>query len=326
MLPGTSPSYPLTLEFVVEPYLSGVRIDSFLARHLRNYTAWRLNRMVTAGLAKIDGLPADPVDRVFPRQRVSIRLVEPPDKLLLPEAGDINIVYEDPWVIVIDKPAGLIAHPVGDFQDGTLSNVLQHYLDQQTAVRGLLRPGVVHRLDRMTSGLIVTAKEHLSHRLLSIDFQQSKLSKSYVALVEGCPDFESRVIELPIGQRPGGSILMSARPDARNSRPAKTKVSVIERLGRWTLVECILFSGRNHQIRVHLAHIGFPIVGDEYYGPFGTVRKLPSASFVAEEDETEEQRHALHATSLGFFHPILREWMQFRTAPPADFWALIGRN
>ncbi|MBL8814225.1 MAG: RluA family pseudouridine synthase, partial [Planctomycetaceae bacterium] len=173
-------TYPPIVEFIVEPYLSGSRIDSFLTKHLRNYTSWRLHRLVCCGYAKIDEQPAEGADRVFRGQRVSIRLVEPPDKLLDPEPADLTIVYEDPWLIVVDKPAGLVAHPVGDFQDGTLSNVLQSHLDSQAAVKGLLRPGVVHRLDRMTSGLIVTAKEHLTHRLLSIDFQQGKLSKSYV--------------------------------------------------------------------------------------------------------------------------------------------------
>lgn len=316
------PTFPMTFEFIVEPYLSGVRIDSFLAKQLRNYTPWRLHRMVAAGLAKIDDLPAEPIDRVFPGQSVSIRLVEPPDKLLDPEEAPISVVYEDPWLIVVDKPAGLVAHPVGEFQDGTLSNVLQSYLDDQTPLRGLLRPGVVHRLDRMTSGLIVTAKEHLAHRLLSIDFQQGKLSKSYVAIVEGDPPFESKLIELAIGQRPGGhSILMSARPDAKNARPARTKVTVVKRMGEYSLVECVLFTGRNHQIRVHLSHFGFPIVGDEFYGPFGSIRKVPDTR--REDDDADEQRHALHAASLGFFHPILREWMQFKSEPPADFWALI---
>jgi 23S rRNA pseudouridine1911/1915/1917 synthase len=313
------PSYPLTIECIVEPYLSGVRVDSFLAKHFRNYTSWRLHRMVSAGMAKIDDAPAEPADRVFRGQRVSIRLIEPPDKLLEPEPIPVTIVYEDPWIIVVDKPAGLVAHPVGDFQEGTLSNVLQSHLDKQTAIRGLLRPGVVHRLDRMTSGLIVTAKEHLSHRLLSIDFQHGKLAKSYVALVEGSPQFESQMIELPIGQRPGGNtVLMSARPDAKNARPAKTKVTVVQRFETYSLVECVLFTGRNHQIRVHLSHIGYPIVGDEYYGPHGTIRQAPRFEG---EDPTEE-RHALHAASLSFLHPILREWMTFRTTPPADFWAL----
>lgn len=311
--------FPLTVECIVEAYLSGVRIDSFLSKHLRNYTSWRINRMVTAGLAKIDDQPAAPEDRVFRGQRVSLRLVEPPDKLLDPEPILVPVVYEDPWLIVVDKPAGLVAHPVGDFQDGTLSNVLQSHLDRQTAIRGLLRPGVVHRLDRMTSGLIVTAKEHLAHRLLSIDFQHGKLSKSYVALIEGCPDFETRTLELSIGQRPGGnSVLMSARADAKNPRPAKTRVTVVERFARYSMVECVLFTGRNHQIRVHLSHIGHPILGDEYYGAHGTIKQAPRF----DGDDPTEERHALHAASLGFFHPILREWMQFRTSPPADFWAL----
>ena len=311
--------FPLTIECIVEAYLSGVRIDSFLSKHLRNYTSWRINRMVTAGLAKIDDQPAAPEDRVFRGPRVSLRLVEPPDKLLDPEPILVPVVYEDPWLIVVDKPAGLVAHPVGDFQDGTLSNVLQSHLDRQTAIRGLLRPGVVHRLDRMTSGLIVTAKEHLAHRLLSIDFQHGKLSKSYVALIEGCPDFETRTLEFSIGQRPGGnSVLMSARADAKNARPAKTRVTVVERFEQYSMVECVLFTGRNHQIRVHLSHIGHPILGDEYYGPYGTIKQAPRFN----GDDPTEERHALHAASLGFFHPILREWIQFRTSPPADFWAL----
>jgi 23S rRNA pseudouridine1911/1915/1917 synthase len=311
--------FPLTVECIVEAYLSGVRIDSFLSKHLRNYTSWRINRMVTEGLAKIDDQPAAPEDRVFRGQRVSLRLLEPPDKLLDPEPIIVPVVYEDPWLIVVDKPAGLVAHPVGDFQDGTLSNVLQSHLDRQTPLKGLLRPGVVHRLDRMTSGLIVTAKEHLAHRLLSIDFQQGKLSKSYVALIEGRPEFETRTLEFSIGQRPGGnSVLMSARADAKNPRPAKTRVTVVRRFENYSMVECVLFSGRNHQIRVHLSHIGHPIVGDEYYGPHGTIKQAPRF----DGDEPTEERHALHAASLGFFHPILREWMQFRTSPPTDFWAL----
>lgn len=315
------PTFPLTVECIVEPYLSGVRVDSFLAKHLRNYTSWRLHRMVCAGLARIDDQPAEAADRVFTGQRVSLRLIEPPDKLLAPCELPVTVVYEDPWIIVVDKPAGLVAHPVGDFQDGTLSNVLQSHLDYQTSIRGLLRPGVVHRLDRMTSGLIVTAKEHLSHRLLSIDFQHGKLSKSYVALVEGSPDFESRMIEYSIGQRPGGNtVLMSAKPDAKNSRPAKTRATVVERFEQYSLVECVLFTGRNHQIRVHLAHLGHPVLGDEYYGPHGTIRKAPRF----DGDEPTENRHALHAASIGFLHPILRTWMQFRTGPPEDFWAVAS--
>lgn len=310
-------SQAITTEFVVEPYLSGVRIDSFLAKHLRNYNAWRLHRMVSEGLARIDDQPAFGSDRVFAGQRVAIRLAEPPDKLLEPFEVPLNIVYEDPWLVVVDKPAGLVAHPVGDFQSETLSNALQSYLDNTSRVRGLLRPGIVHRLDRMTSGLIVTTKEHLSHRLLSIDFQNGRLSKSYLALIDGNPDWDTHMIEKPIGQRPGGnSVLMTARHGALNPRPARTRVTVKTRFGTHTLVECVLFTGRNHQIRVHLSDIGYPISGDEYYGPHGQIRKAPRF----DGDEPTEDRHSLHAAKLSFQHPILKAWIETESAPPADFW------
>ena len=305
----------LTVEFTVEPYLSGVRIDSFLGKHLRNYTAWRLHRMVAAGLAHVDDMPADPLQRVFRGQRVRFRAVEPPDKLLPPSNQTLAVVYEDPWLIVIDKPPGMVVHPVGDFQRGTLTNALQAHFDRQTTVPGLLRPGVVHRLDRMTSGLMVVTREHQAHRLLSLEFQHGRLVKSYVALVEGCVPFDQRIIDLPIGQRAGGrSILMSAGADACRRRSARTKVTVLERRRHISLVACRLYTGRNHQIRVHLAEIGHPVLGDEFYGPHGRIRE---ASDRLESSATA--RHALHAALLEFRHPILGAGFAFVSPPPADF-------
>ncbi len=312
----------LNPEFIVEPYCSGVRIDTFLSRHLRNYTAWRLHRLVTHGLARIDGLPAEGHDRVFVGQRVSVQLVEPPDKLLTPFDLPLEIVYEDPWIVVVDKPAGVVAHPVGDFQEETLANALQEHVNRQSVVRGLIRPGVVHRLDRMTSGLIVVAKEHYAHRLLSIDFQQGRLSKAYLALIEGHPAWDSRMIDLPIGQRPGGnSVLMSARHGALDARPARTRVTLVQRFESHCCVECVLYTGRNHQIRVHLAELGHPVVGDEFYGPYGAIRKAPRLS----GGEPTGQRHALHAAKLSFLHPILRQWISLESTPPPDFWQTAVR-
>ena len=306
-------------QFIVERYLSGVRVDSFLARHLRNYTSWRLHRMVCAGAVMISDVQAEPQQRVYRGQVVSIRLLEPPDKLLSPSPVKFGVVYEDLWLLVIDKPVGLVAHPVGDFQEGTLSNAVQHYLDRQTAAKGLLRPGIVHRLDRMTSGLIVVTKDHLSHRLLSIDFQRGRTSKTYVALVEGRPEFDSLVIDLPIGQRVGSnSVLMSARPDARKRRLARTDVVVRKKSDSHSLVECQLHTGRNHQIRVHLAEIGHPVLGDEYYGSGGIIQNASRPA----GDEPTPLRHALHASRLGFQHPVLQHPVEFTSAPPADFWQL----
>ncbi len=305
-------------EFIVEPYLSGVRIDSFLSKHLRNYTTWRLHRMVTAGLAQVNQLPADPLQRVFRGQSVRIRLVEPPDKLLPLGSGKVPIVYEDPWLMVVDKPAGMVAHPVGQFQTGTLTNVLQAHLDQQTAAAGLLRAGIVHRLDRMTSGLMVVTKEHHVHRMISEDFQAGRMNKLYVALVEGRVPFEERMIDVPIGQHPGGrSVLMAVGQDARHPRQARTKVTVVEHRRGLSLVECRLYTGRNHQIRVHMASIGHPVVGDEFYGPHGEIRSEPHEDEEGERQMTE--RHALHAAGLGFRHPVLGIRVRFRSTPPADF-------
>lgn len=305
-------------EFTVEPYLSGVRVDSFLARHLRNYTTWRLHRMVASGQVEVNQLPAGPTQRVFRGQTVHIRLSEPPDKLLDPEAGLSGIVYEDPWLMVVDKPAGLVAHPVGRFQEGTLTNLVQQHLDQQTQQRGLLRPGIVHRLDRMTSGLMILTKEHHIHRHLSLAFQQSQIEKSYLALVEGRVSFSEQMVELPIGQHPDGrSVLMSAKSDARRSRAAKTHVRVLQRRQQTTLVQCRLFTGRNHQIRVHLAELGHPVLGDEFYGPFGEIRSEPYKV----DQAAASDRHALHAAQLGFRHPVLDVRLTFVSRPPADFYS-----
>ncbi len=272
--------------------------------------------MVSAGLAKVNQLPAESSQRVFQSQAVSIRLIEPPDKLLEPEPGAFGIVYEDPWLMVVDKPAGLVVHPVGSFQDGTLTQAVQHHLDLQTDSPGLLRAGIVHRLDRMTSGLMVVTKEHHSHRLLSLDFQAGRLKKSYVALVEGRVPFDERIIDQPIGQQPEGrSVLMSAGPDAIHCRNARTHVKVLERRRGVTLVECRPYTGRNHQIRVHLAQVGHPVMGDEFYGPCGAIRSQP----LEDGQPRTNRRHALHAAGLGFRHPILDAWLQFHSSPPKDF-------
>ena len=307
-------------EFTVVSNLSGVRIGSFLAKHLRNYTSWRLNRMVVFGLAFVDDLPADVTQRVYCGQVVRIRLVEPPDKLFESDLAEVRIVYEDPWLIVVDKPAGMVAHPVGEFQSGTLTNVLQSHLDQQTTVHGLLRAGIVHRLDRMTSGLMVVTKEHCVHGLISQQFQARRLKKSYVALVKGRVPFDQCIVELAIGKHPGGrSVLMSAKPDAVCSRAAKTKVTVLQRRRCISVVECRPYTGRNHQIRVHLAEIGYPVLGDEFYGPHGEIISEPRKA----GGQSTSQRHALHAARLEFQHPILEASVSFVSQPPADIFSVL---
>jgi 23S rRNA pseudouridine1911/1915/1917 synthase len=336
-------SFPFTVELVVERYLSGVRIDSYLARHFRNYTPWRLQRIVTAGQVKIDGNTVEITERVYYGDSVSVRLIEPPDKVHRPQDLPLDIVYEDAWLIVVDKQAGQIVHPAGDLQTDTLCNALQHHFDQQTSWPGLLRPGIVHRLDRMTSGLIVVAKEHLAHRQLSIQFQQERICKSYLALVEDVLPSEQGTIDVPIGTSPeAGSVLMSCRPDAGDRRASRTDYEVIARGTEHTLVRAHPRTGRNHQIRLHFAEIGHPVVGDEFYGPQGAI-KLSKAEYKAlcvrrangkpngsnddsgDEAEVDDPtgRHALHAHRLEFEHPILGGRIAFESPLPADLRTLV---
>jgi len=319
---------PYTAKLTVEKYLGGVRVDRFLAKHFRNYTPFRMARIVRAGGVHIEGARADSRQRVFAGQRVEVHLLEPPDKLLDPEPLELNILFEDDWLVVINKPAGLVTHPVGAFQSGTLCNGLQHYFDELTQLRGLLRPGIVHRLDRHTSGLIVATKHHLAHRLLSIQFQRDQISKSYLALVEGDISTKQGDIDLPIGRHSSGnSVLMSAQPTALCPRSAHTRYSVVERLDGHTLVRAHPLTGRNHQIRVHLAAIGHPVVGDEFYGSYGAIKPsrfdtfersgLPRAD-LHELGHVPMARHALHAERLGFKHPIHGEAFDFASPLPVD--------
>lgn len=313
--------FPYIAERTVEHYLTGTRIDTFLAKHLRNYTAWRLHRMVRAGLATVNGAVVSPDQRIFTGQQVAIRLVEPPDDPLPASNIPLEIVAEDPWLIVVNKPAGLIVHPCGETPTGTLANAVQHFLNQQTEVKGLLRPGIIHRLDRDTSGVVAVAKEHLSHRLLSIEFQKERIRKAYLAILDGVLHDDTGLIDLPIGRAAGGvSALMSCRADAVDAKPSRTAYEVIERFPRHTLVKVKPRTGRMHQIRIHFATLGHPIVGDEWYGPFGELkppRTLP-------RDQTPPvslliPRMALHAVELEFAHPITQDWSCYTAPLPADF-------
>lgn len=321
---------PPVFEFIVEADLSGIRVDSFLIKHLRNYNPWRIQRLARAGSITIDGAPAEQTDRVFTGQRVRVRLLEPPDKLLAPADMALTILYEDPWLMVVNKPAGLIVHPVGETQDLTLANGLQHLLDQRGPARGILRPGLVHRLDRQTSGAIAVALNHHAHSRLSAAFEAARVAKTYLALVEGTVLEPSGTITWPIGRaRTGRHVLMSCRADALDRRPARTHYDVLERFPRHTLVLARPRTGRNHQIRVHFAALGHPLVGDEFYETEGRFKPFRSRDEDCAGGEIETglpiRRHALHALRLDFAHPVTNLWMSFTAPLPDDFQAALDQ-
>ena len=338
---------PFFAELIVEPFLSGKRIDTFLGRHFRNYSPYRLQRIVRAGEVRINDVLADNDSRVYRDQRVTLRLIEPPDRLLPPTPGPLHVLYEDSWIMVVVKPAGQIAHPAGDYATNSLANVIQHHLDQQTHWRGLLRPGIVHRLDRLTSGVMVVAKEHLSHGLLTEAFMRRQVRKTYLALVMGVVEADAGTLDKPIGESlDPESCLMTTHPDARDSRTALTQFRVIERFAEHTLVEAKPVTGRHHQIRVHFADIGHPVVDDEFYGPFGWIKKAPDGIAIPRPADLREAiperveevvargippecllvgRHALHAHRLEFRHPITWEPLSFEAPMPDDIKAAMRR-
>lgn len=319
------------LEFVVEPYLHGSRIDRFLAKHLRNYTTFRLHRAIVAGCVESESGVVDDGYRVRRGESIRVRLVEPPDKLLPSDDRPLEVVFEDAWLVVVNKPAGVIVHQVGDFQEHTLETALQKYLDEQAVQRGLVRPGLVHRLDRWTSGVIVVAKEHLSHRRLSIDFQQRRPTKAYVALVEGAIESDRGLIDAPLGIHPASDgVLMTTDPSARNRKPSRTQFAVAERFPEHTLVIAWPLTGRLHQIRVHLAHMGHPVVNDEFYAAGHAIKpsrfddcesapRLEDAGYPPDElTALPYGRHALHAYQIAITHPITETRMTFRAPLPVD--------
>ena len=313
---------------VVENYLSGCRVDTFLAKHFRSYTPWRMHRMVRAGQVTVEGTIAAPDRRVFTNETVAITLLEPPDNLMPAEEISFGVVFEDQWLLIVNKPAGLIIHPTGQNPSGTLTNAVQHYLDRNATFPGESKPGIVHRLDRDTSGVVALAKDHLSHRLLSMQFQRERIAKSYIALVDGVLKLDSGTIDLPIGRaRSGASALMSCQADAIDARPSKTNYEVIERFSRHTLVNAKPRTGRLHQIRVHLSTIGHPVVGDDFYGLLGELkpereRPTPGGPSVT-PISPYISRQALHAAELSFAHPITTEWHTFAAPLPDDLESAI---
>jgi 23S rRNA pseudouridine1911/1915/1917 synthase len=269
-----------------------------------------------------------------------VRLVEPPDHLLPPEPCAIEILFEDAWLIVVNKPPEMVVHPCGNYVTGSLANALQAHFDGETQLKGLVRPGIVHRLDRLTSGVMVCTKDHLAHRKLSIHFEQRRVLKNYVALVYGVVPEDRGEINLPIGEWPGGgTIRMSVAVDAVDPRASRTDYEVVERFARFTLVRAQPHTGRLHQIRVHLAGIGFPVVADDFYSPQRVLRvsdlvagesagngelrtgngerEATAGDASRETDPILLSRQALHAQNLRFVHPITREVVTFE-APLAE--------
>jgi 23S rRNA pseudouridine1911/1915/1917 synthase len=290
------------IEFVVSPNDARLRLDQFLAKELPEYSRSRLQQLIRSGFVRLNKQTTRP--RQIVRGGDKIHLIEPPlEKIeMRPEPIPLDVLFEDDDLIVINKPADLTVHPGAGQREHTLVNALLSHCTTLSGIGGKERPGIVHRLDKETSGCLVVAKNDIAHRELSKQFAARTVEKIYLALVAGKLRKPTGVIEENIGRHPVQRKRMSV--SSKRGRAAKTEYRVIRSSDQASLVECRLHSGRTHQIRVHLHHLGHPVLGDKIYAPRFT-KNFP--------------RQMLHAWKLGFRHPCTGEWRSFEASLPADF-------
>lgn len=293
---------------------AGVRLDQFLAGQLAERSRSQIQRLIKEGRARVGHKVGRASTPVHPGDVVALEI--PPPSLATPraEALPIDIVYDDPDLVVVDKPAGMVVHPAAGHADGTLVNALLHHVQDLSGVGGELRPGIVHRLDRGTSGLMVVAKHDQAHAELARQFKEREVEKEYVALVWGVVQ-QGRRIDLPIGRDPVDRKKISAR--SRRAREAVTRVTKAERLDGVSLLHVTIATGRTHQIRVHLSAIGHPVVGDHEYGGR---KRHPPANLRAVQ---QLARPFLHAARLVFTHPRDERRVTFECRLPEDLESVL---
>jgi len=300
--------------FTVSDEYEGVRLDRFLASVAVGQSRSAIQRLIKDGRVQVGGGGAKANQPVKAGQNVVVDVPEPTEATPRPEALDLPILYQDEDVIVVDKPAGMVVHPAAGHEDGTLVNALLHHVHDLSGIGGEKRPGIVHRLDRGTSGLIVAAKNDRAHEELARQFHDREVEKEYIALVWGVVQAGRRIDE-PIGRDPVNRKKMSAR--ARRSREAVTRIVRAEHLPGLTLAQIAIHTGRTHQIRVHLSAIGHPIVGDALYG--GVHRRV--AHDIRAVSRLE--RPFLHAAHLVFKHPADGRRMEFTSPLPEDLQRVV---
>jgi len=320
------------IELVVGQEQADARLDWFLAQQFPRYSRTFLRRVINAAAAKVDGKRVKASHRVSPGERVSIVLPDLPREG--PEPADIplDILYEDASLAAINKPPGMVVHPGKGNWRGTLASALQFHFDQLSSVGGPTRPGIVHRLDRDTSGVIVVAKNDRAHKAMADQFEARTVSKEYFAIVVGQPDRDRDLIDLPIGLHPQQREKMAIRPDDPASRPAQSFYEVLERFKCFSSVRVLPKTGRTHQIRVHLAAIGCPVLCDRAYGGRSRLTQgdlhrgepMPDKSRGISDDEAVLlDRQALHARRLALLHPETGKPLEIVAPLPPDLTAVL---
>jgi 23S rRNA pseudouridine1911/1915/1917 synthase len=309
---------PLTLHVGVS--IRERRIDKYLHGRFRNLSRHFIQNAIKAGTVKVNGQPVKPSFKLSHRDVIEFVLPEPEKKEIEPEDIPLDVIYEDDDLIILNKPPDLIVHPARGNKHGTLVNALAHYSEQLSSGLGEFRPGIVHRLDRNTTGVMVVTKHDMAQWKVAKQFELRQVEKSYLAIVHGTPELTADRIDLPLGVHPKIREKYAIRPET--GKEAVTFYEVIEAFRGFSLIHCKPRTGRTHQIRVHLSHLKHPIVADDMYGG-----KLVYPWQLADAEPTVEEpvitRCALHAWTLEFTHPTTEQRVKFEAPLPDDMQHLL---
>ena len=306
---------------LVTPEEDQMRLDSFLVSHFAKHSRVRLQRAIGKGQVLVDGQTAKSSTRLKEGQTVVCQPIESAPEGPIAEDIPLDVIFEDEHLVAINKPPAMVVHPAKGHWSGTLTAALAFHFESLSSIGGPTRPGIVHRLDRDTSGVILVAKTDQSHNALAKQFQDRTITKQYAAIVTPAPELDRDVIDRPIGDHPYQREKKAIRDNHRSSRASLTRYEVIERLNGFALIEARPKTGRTHQIRVHLAHIGCPVACDRLYSG----RASLSLNDLNREGDKAPiiNRQALHARKISFDHPVSKERVELECDLPADMTRLL---
>ncbi|GAB2777141.1 RluA family pseudouridine synthase [Rhabdobacter roseus] len=314
---------------VVDKGQGPMRLDKYLSTHVPNATRTKIQNGIDAEAIRVNDKPTKASYKIKPFDVLTLSLPEPPrDTQVLPENLPLDIRYEDDELLIINKPPGMVVHPAYGNWSGTLVNGLVYHFQQlPTARNGEIRPGLVHRIDKDTSGLLVVAKTEYAMTHLARQFFDHSIERTYYALVWGVPKAEKGTITGHIGRSAKDRRVMAVFPDGSQGKQAVTHYEVLLPLRYVSLIKCKLETGRTHQIRAHMQYLGHPLFHDTTYGGHRILRGTTSGSYKAFVENCFRlmPRQALHARSLGFVHPRTKEWMQFESPLPEDFQQVLEK-